>query len=65
MAGDSGIDESQFKGWQKYFNTYTDRGRFNLSVTTVSVVAGIGVFFFIKSKLSKKKVDKVKDKPVS
>lgn len=31
MAGShGGVDESQFKGWQKHFNTYTVRGRSNV-----------------------------------
>lgn len=40
MAGHSSVDESQFKGWQKHFNTYTIRGRSNVSI--------LFIFFLIK-----------------
>ena len=60
MSGDSGVDEKQFKGLSKYFNTFTDRGRFNISVTTISVTIGLGLFFFLKSKFTKPKEIKAK-----
>lgn len=53
MSGES-IDEAQFKGWQKHFNTVTERGRFNISVTTLSLAAAGIAFVLLKRKLTKK-----------
>lgn len=55
MAGHSDVDESQFKGLSKQFNTFTNRGRKNISVATLSVMAGVGAIFYLKSKFSAKK----------
>lgn len=43
MAGDF-VPESELnlKGWQKHFNSYTLRGRFNVSASVICVV-----FFFL------------------
>lgn len=32
MAGGESVDESQFKGLSKYFNSTTNRGRANVSI---------------------------------
>lgn len=46
MAGGAeGMDASQFKGLSRYFNTFTDTGRRNISATTLSLV---GLFFMYK-----------------
>jgi len=50
MAGDSGIDESQFKGFQKYFNSYTLRGRNNIANVTLSALGLTGLYFYLKPK---------------
>ena len=54
MAGHENIDESQFKGLSKTFNTFTNRGRFNISATTICAVTGIITFVVLKKKLTKK-----------
>ena len=54
MAGHDGIDESQFKGLSKHFNTFTHRGRFNVSLATILTVATISSLVYLKKKLTKK-----------
>lgn len=48
MAGDdlSGVDPANFKGWRKYYNSYTFQGRLYASSITLGVV-GIGVLYLI------------------
>lgn len=36
MAGGGDVSDAQFKGWQKHFNTYTLRGRANVSFVFLS-----------------------------
>jgi hypothetical protein len=38
MAGDSHVDESQFKGLSKYFNSTTSTGRANVSIIHFLIV---------------------------
>ncbi|RWS23860.1 putative stretch regulated skeletal muscle protein-like protein [Leptotrombidium deliense] len=45
MAGDSGVDESQFTGLSKYFNSYTTRGRSNWAMATLSVTGCVIAYF--------------------
>ncbi|XP_061408988.1 ATP synthase membrane subunit K, mitochondrial [Lethenteron reissneri] len=53
MAGhDSGV-QYQFKGIQKYFNAYTLIGRRNCVLATYATIAGIVLFFKLKSKKPK------------
>lgn len=39
MAGDSSVDESQLKGLSKYFNSQTNRGRANVSIQQLYIIA--------------------------
>nr|CAX76868.1 hypotheticial protein [Schistosoma japonicum]CAX76869.1 hypotheticial protein [Schistosoma japonicum]CAX76870.1 hypotheticial protein [Schistosoma japonicum]CAX76871.1 hypotheticial protein [Schistosoma japonicum]CAX76872.1 hypotheticial protein [Schistosoma japonicum] len=34
MAGDGSPPDSAFTGWRYYFNTYTQKGRKNIALTT-------------------------------
>lgn len=52
-GGGSGVDESQFKGFSKYFNSYTDRGRGNIAKATYAGVAVIALYFWAKKKTAK------------
>lgn len=38
MSGDPNIDESQFKGLSKYFNSHTNRGRINVNIFNLVLV---------------------------
>lgn len=52
MSGDAHVDESQFKGMSKYFNSTTNRGRANVAKATYASVALLILYF--KFKPSKK-----------
>ena len=53
MAGGHGeVSDAQFKGWQKHFNTYTIRGRANVSYAMIFLFiecASELFFFFYKN----------------
>jgi len=49
MASD-GVDESQFKGWQKYYNSYTQQGRVNVFLVTMGGLALVGLYLKLKPK---------------
>ncbi|PAA89769.1 hypothetical protein BOX15_Mlig018918g1, partial [Macrostomum lignano] len=34
MAGGDHYPDDMFKGWRRYYNTYTTRGRFNIVMST-------------------------------
>ncbi|KAG8193495.1 hypothetical protein JTE90_003710 [Oedothorax gibbosus] len=53
VAGSSEA-EAQFKGWQKHFNTYTVRGRSNITYVTVASFALIGLYNYLKPKKAPK-----------
>ncbi len=44
-GGGEHVDESQFTGMSKYFNSYTNTGRRNCSILTLSVTAGLILYF--------------------
>jgi up-regulated protein 5 len=46
MAGGEHVDESKFTGFARYFNSYTDRGRANVSLMTLSML-GIGILYLV------------------
>lgn len=50
MAGDMHVDEGQFKGFARYFNTVTDFGRRNIAATTLGTCALIALYFKLKPK---------------
>ena len=50
MAGSSGVDESQFKGLSRYFNSVTEFGRRNIAAATLTTVAVGFLFFKLKPK---------------
>ncbi|CAN8023702.1 unnamed protein product [Ixodes persulcatus] len=50
MAGGSGIDESQFKGLSKHFNSFTDRGRANIAKVTYAGLGLIALYFWARKK---------------
>ncbi|CAL1298254.1 unnamed protein product [Larinioides sclopetarius] len=56
MAGSEAHGDAQFKGWQKHFNTYTIRGRSNITYATYSALAVFGLYMYLKPK--KKAVEK-------
>ena len=45
-GGDGGVDPSQFKGWRKYYSSYTVTGRAGASAITLGVV-GVGLLYLI------------------
>ena len=57
MSGEesSGIDESKFTGWRKYYNSYTDKGRLGASVITLSFI-GLGIAYLVFK--PKKRIEK-------
>ncbi|KAK4288122.1 hypothetical protein Pmani_038838 [Petrolisthes manimaculis] len=50
MAGDAGVDASQFKGLSKYFNGTTVAGRANVAKATYALVGLIVAYNMIKPK---------------
>ena len=44
-GGEEHIDESQFTGMRKYFNSYTNTGRRNYSILTLSVTGALILYF--------------------
>lgn len=57
MAGEA-VDESKFTGFSKYFNSWTDFGRRNVALATLSVV-GVGILY-LALKPKKQKQTKAK-----
>ncbi|KFM83012.1 Up-regulated during skeletal muscle growth protein 5, partial [Stegodyphus mimosarum] len=49
-GGGAGPSEAQFKGWQKHFNTYTIRGRSNITFATYGALALLGLYMYLKPK---------------
>lgn len=47
---DANIDPELIKGWRKYYNSYTAQGRFNVSASTLSAVALVGLYFMLRPK---------------
>ncbi|GFR17288.1 hypothetical protein TNCT_460521, partial [Trichonephila clavata] len=47
--------DAQFKGWQKHFNTYTIRGRSNITYATFGTLALIGLYNMLKPKKKQQK----------
>ncbi|CAG2122090.1 unnamed protein product [Medioppia subpectinata] len=45
MAGEP-VDESQFTGLSKHFNSWTNYGRRNVSLATLSLV-GVGILYLV------------------
>jgi len=48
MAGGEHVDQSQFKGLSKYFNSTTMYGRANVAKATYAVLGTIALFFYLK-----------------
>jgi len=53
MAGNDGVDPSQFKGLSKYYNSHTVTGRAGAAAITLGVV-GIGVLYMLLKPKAKK-----------
>ncbi|XP_038208823.1 ATP synthase membrane subunit DAPIT, mitochondrial [Zerene cesonia] len=49
MAGEP-VDESQFKGLSRYFNSYTNRGRANTAKATYAFFGVVILYFTLKPK---------------
>ncbi|XP_045505027.1 ATP synthase membrane subunit K, mitochondrial [Colias croceus] len=49
MAGEP-VDESQFKGLSKYFNSYTNTGRANTAKATYAFFGVVILYFALKPK---------------
>lgn len=47
---DADVDPELVRGWRKYYNSVTDRGRFNCTVGTLSVCALVIAYFVMKPK---------------
>uniref|UniRef100_A0A4D5RA09 Up-regulated during skeletal muscle growth protein 5 n=1 Tax=Scolopendra viridis TaxID=118503 RepID=A0A4D5RA09_SCOVI len=56
MAGGEHVEDAQFKGLTKYFNSVTDKGRANTAKATYLAVALVGLYLWLKPK--KQTVDK-------
>ncbi|XP_013865662.1 ATP synthase F(0) complex subunit k, mitochondrial [Austrofundulus limnaeus] len=50
MAGHDDVNQRQFTGIAKYFNSYTTTGRRNCVVATYATIAAICLFFKYKPK---------------
>ncbi|RZF36294.1 hypothetical protein LSTR_LSTR006799 [Laodelphax striatellus] len=50
MAGGEAVDESQFKGLSKHFNSITNRGRANWAKLTYGSLALFGIYYSMKPK---------------
>ncbi|PRD31298.1 UNVERIFIED_CONTAM: hypothetical protein NCL1_23891 [Trichonephila clavipes] len=48
-------NDARFKGWQKHFNTYSSRGRSNITYATYTGLAVLGIYMYLKSKRKSKK----------
>lgn len=48
MAGDAGVDPSQFKGLARYFNASTISGRANIAKATYGVLGLIILYNVVK-----------------
>ena len=57
MAGEA-VDESKFTGFSKYFNSWTDFGRRNVALATLSFM-GVGILYLV---LKPKKQKTIKSK---
>ncbi|CAG2162956.1 unnamed protein product [Oppiella nova] len=56
MAGEA-VDASKFTGLSKYFNSWTDYGRRNVSLATLSMV-GLGILFLVLKPKKQKQIKK-------
>lgn len=48
----AGVDDAQFKGMSKYFNTFTALGRRNIAKATYATLGVIGFLYWAKKKSS-------------
>lgn len=48
MAGAESVDESKLKGFSKYFNSYTDRGRYNWALACLAFYGTIGAYLVLR-----------------
>ena len=55
---EANIDPELIKGWRKYYNSYTERGRFNVSASTLAAVGLVIAYFVLRPK--KKAVEPAK-----
>jgi hypothetical protein len=46
---------SELKGWEKKFNSYTMKGRYNFSLYTIGSIVGVTAFFKVKGMVMPKK----------
>ncbi|XP_026484640.1 ATP synthase membrane subunit K, mitochondrial-like [Vanessa tameamea] len=53
MAGGDSVDESQLKGFSKYFNSMTNRGRANTAKATYAFFGVVILYFTLKPKSKK------------
>ncbi|XP_045456088.1 ATP synthase membrane subunit K, mitochondrial-like [Melitaea cinxia] len=53
MAGGESVDESQFKGLSKYFNSTTNRGRANTAKATYAFFGAVILYYTLKPKSKK------------
>ena len=44
------VDPELIKGWRKYYNSYTNQGRFNVSVSTLGATALVIAYFVLRPK---------------
>lgn len=47
---DADVDPELVKGWRKYYNSVTDRGRFNVSASTLAAIGLVIAYFVLKPK---------------
>lgn len=47
---EANIDPALIKGWRKYYNSYTDRGRFNVSASTLAAIGLVITYFVLRPK---------------
>jgi hypothetical protein len=47
---EANIDPELIKGWRKYYNSYTNQGRFNVSASTLGAVALVIAYFSLRPK---------------
>ena len=45
----------ELKGWEKKFNSYTMKGRYNFSLYTIGSIVGVTAFFKVKGMVFPKK----------
>ena len=47
---DVNVDPELIKGWRKYYNSYTNQGRFNVSASTLAVTGLVIAYFVLRPK---------------